>query len=242
MEVGKMRNISSYDKNIPNLIIDGEERWSNPNYTLPLRIKYMLASLVFYIISATIKIKITGFKGLLNGKNLERPVILAIWHSGLLLPTFAYRKARIVSFVSSSKDGDFLLKLLYLMGYKTIRGSSSRRGARGLLECIREVRDGSNAAFAVDGPRGPVYEAKPGIVALAQKTNAYIMPVGSAYARAHKSKKSWDKSEFPYPFSRAVMHVAEPFVVDKSKSTEEWCRIIEERLTDATNMAKLSLK
>jgi lysophospholipid acyltransferase (LPLAT)-like uncharacterized protein len=236
-----MRNISPYDKNIPNLLVDCEERWENPFYTAAFRIKYMLVSLIVFIISATIKIKVTGFKGLLNGNNLERPVILAIWHSGLLLPTFAYRKAKIVTFVSTSKDGDLLLKLLYLLGYNTIRGSSSRRGAMGLLECIREVRAGSNAAFAVDGPRGPVYEAKPGIVMLAQKTNAYIVPVGSAYARSYKTKKAWDKSEFPYPFSRAAMHVAEPFLIDKSKSVEEWCSIIEDALIKATNMARQSL-
>ncbi len=237
-----MRKISSYDKNIPNLVLKNERRWDSPFYSAGLRIKYMIASLAVLVIRALVRIKITGFKGLLDGKRLDRPVIMALWHSGLLLPACSYRKAKIMVMVSPSADGDLLLKLFHLLGYYTARGSSSRRGARGLLECIRKVREGSDAAFAVDGPRGPVHKVKPGIVLFAQKTNAYILPIGSAFSKAFKPKRSWDGSEFPYPFTRAAMHVADPFVVDESKTIEEWCGIIEERLTKATDTARLNLK
>ena len=54
-------------------------------------------------------------------------------------------------------------RALALQGLRVVRGSSSRGGARGLAALGRRMkRDRADAAFAVDGPRGPYGVVKPG--------------------------------------------------------------------------------
>ena len=63
------------------------------------------------------------------------------------------------------------------LGYRPVRGSSTRGGARALLGAVRELQAGHSVAFTPDGPRGPRRELKPGVVAAAQRGGAVIVPV-----------------------------------------------------------------
>ncbi len=58
--------------------------------------------------------------------------------------------------------------------------------------------------FTADGPRGPVYKAKPGAVKLAQLTGYSI---GIFYAHPEKAwlLRSWDRFLIPKPFSRVAI-------------------------------------
>lgn len=237
-----MRTISEYDKSIPNLVLLEEQRWNDPKFTLVLRVKFMFVAFIFLIVRAFIRLKITGYKGLLDGKATKKPILLALWHGSLLLPLLSYRKEKILIITSPSGDGDLLHKVFHFMGYYSVRGSSSRQGARALLNAIREVSEGMNSAIAVDGPKGPVFQVKPGIVAIAQKTGALIVPVGSAYSKHIAFKKAWDKTNLPLPFTKAVMHAGEPFEIKKDMSVEEGCELVRQRIEEAMKNAELNLQ
>lgn len=144
-------------------------------------------------------------------------VLLACWHGRMLYFPPLYYRQRFTILVSHSKDGEFVSRVLQCFGAHVTRGSSSRGGAKALREIVRKVRSGYHAALTPDGPRGPRYHVQPGIVAVAQKTGAAIVPVTYS-ARWKKVFRSWDAFLMPLPFSRIVVIYGQPIYVPASAS------------------------
>ena len=114
-----------------------------------------------------------------------------------------------------------MAKTLELLGYQVFRGSSSRGGARGLIGLIRAVKEGSQASLAVDGPKGPIFEVKPGIVQLAIKTGQPIVPVGTRAEHAWFVPKAWNRSYLPKPFSRIHVNYGEPIFISADQKDDK---------------------
>jgi lysophospholipid acyltransferase (LPLAT)-like uncharacterized protein len=145
------------------------------------------------------------------------PVLLAFWHGRGLYFLHRYHRQRFTILVSRSKDGEFVSQVLQRFGVHVTRGSSHRGGAQALREIVRQVHSGSHAAFTPDGPRGPRYTVRPGVVAVASMTGAAILPVTYS-ARWKKVFRSWDAFLIPLPFSRVVVVYGEPIYVPASAS------------------------
>jgi hypothetical protein len=95
------------------------------------------------------------------------------------------------------------------------------------------MKKNNNAAIAVDGPRGPYHKAKPGIILLAKKTGAVILPYAIQCNKKIIFKKSWDKSEIPLPFSTVNAIFSEPMTISPDASKEDmekWNTKLEEIL------------
>ena len=147
------------------------------------------------------------------------PLLWAMWH-GDFFPFFHYaRHCGVCIVVSRSPDGEILHRLVRANGYRTVRGSTTRGATRSLIDLVRVTRKGSDAAIAVDGPRGPVLEAKAGIVLLAKTTGCPIVPLGVGMSR-YKQFASWDRFRLPFPFSRVVLVGGEAIAVPADASGE----------------------
>lgn len=135
-----------------------------------------------------------------------RPWILAFFH-GTQVPLLAWRRRRRTSvLVSLSTDGGWSTAVMRRAGMVVVRGSSSRGGARALIELVRVVREQSlDAAFAVDGPRGPHGSVAPGVLACARHVDGVLVPIGSACAPHRTLTRAWDRMALPWPFARAVV-------------------------------------
>ena len=97
---------------------------------------------------------------------------------------------------SMNRDGEAIAQCIQRLGYGVARGSSSRGGFRALAEMARAIRGGHDAAFTIDGPRGPRYVAKQGPVLLGLKTDAAIFCFH--ISMRHKIQlKSWDEFQIP---------------------------------------------
>lgn len=144
----------------------------------------------------------------------REPCLYAHWHGDelVLVGYYAYRKLGVLS--SLSKDGDLMARVLQLLGYVVFRGSSSREGARGLLGLIKYVKKGKQGSLAVDGPKGPIYEVKPGIVELAAKSGYPIVPVRTFARRAWYIPKAWNRSYVPKFFTRVEVIYGNPVLVE----------------------------
>jgi lysophospholipid acyltransferase (LPLAT)-like uncharacterized protein len=139
-----------------------------------------------------------------------RPFVLCFWH-GDQLPLFCWERRRpTVALVSLSADGQMQAAALRRQGLLVERGSSSRAGARGLMAVVRRLRAGDDAAFAVDGPRGPRHRVAPGARAAARLSGAVLVPMGSAASRSVTLSRSWDHFRIPLPFSRVAVHLGAP--------------------------------
>ena len=134
----------------------------------------------------------------------QQPVIFAIWHNRLLMlprvfdPSFPTRQS--YGLISASRDGDMIANWIERAGYGTIRGSSSRKGVAALRQLMDTLATNGNVLFTPDGPRGPVYQVSQGVVFLAQKSGAPIVPIHMEYSSCWRMK-SWDRFVVPRPFA-----------------------------------------
>jgi len=136
------------------------------------------------------------------------PAIYAFWHRCLIPACFQWRKKQIAVLTSSSFDGEYIASILGKFGYTAVRGSSTRGGARGLLGMQKELESGHSVAFTIDGPKGPVYVAKPGPALLARVTGLPLICFHVALEDPWVLTKSWDRFMVPKPFSRALVRIS----------------------------------
>lgn len=136
--------------------------------------------------------------------------VYAFWHGQQMALVAARRDTPVTTLVSLSRDGELQASVMRRLGLQVVRGSSSSGGARGLRGMIRAVRAGSNAAFAVDGPRGPAHRAKRGALVVSERARARIVPVASAARRAWVLYGAWDRFEIPLPFTTVAIAVGAP--------------------------------
>jgi lysophospholipid acyltransferase (LPLAT)-like uncharacterized protein len=141
----------------------------------------------------------------------DRPWVLAFWH-GTQWPLLAWRRRRrTVVLVSHSRDGAMQARALAVQGLGVVRGSSSRGGARGLAALVRAMRRGrADAAFAVDGPRGPRGVVKGGAVVAARATGAVLVPMAGVVRRGFVLGRTWDRFAIAWPFTRVDVSLGAP--------------------------------
>ena len=142
----------------------------------------------------------------------RRPHVFLLWHEVLLPLLWQHRNQGIAIVVSEARDGQYLSDLAASLGYRTVRGSSTRGGARALLGAVRELRSAGAVAFTPDGPRGPRRELKPGVVAAAQRGGGVIVPIHAEADRAWRLD-SWDRFMIPKPLARIRIAYGRPFEV-----------------------------
>jgi len=141
----------------------------------------------------------------------RRP-ILACWHGRILTGLYYFRNRGIVALASQNFDGEWIAQILRRFGYTTARGSTSRGGARALVQLRRELAAGHGVAFTVDGPRGPARVAQPGAGWLARATGQPILPF-HLEADRFWTMGSWDRAQVPKPFSTVAVVLGEPIEV-----------------------------
>jgi hypothetical protein len=155
----------------------------------------------------------------------NRPVIFAIWHNRLLMlpPPFDrwFPTRQSIGLISASRDGDLVSLLIERSGYGTIRGSTSRKGVIALRQLVDALAADSNVLFTPDGPRGPVYEVSPGIIFVAQKSGAPIVPLHMEYSGCWRLK-SWDRFCVPRPFNKVRFILGAPIDVGQTTSPEQF--------------------
>jgi lysophospholipid acyltransferase (LPLAT)-like uncharacterized protein len=155
--------------------------------------------------------------------------ILALWHGRILAATLYWRDRDVVAMTSMNFDGEWIARLMARFGYRAARGSTSRGGARALVQLKREIAEGRMVAFTVDGPRGPARVAQRGASWLAGATGQPILPFHIEASRFWTAG-SWDRTQVPRPFSTVAIAIGEPITVaDTTDPTVEAGRLALER-------------
>jgi lysophospholipid acyltransferase (LPLAT)-like uncharacterized protein len=142
----------------------------------------------------------------------RRPQVFLLWHEALLPLLWQHRAQGVAIVVSEAREGQYLADLALALGYRAVRGSSTRGGARALLGAVRELREGRSVAFTPDGPRGPRRQLKPGVVAAAQRGGGTIVPIHAEADRAWRLH-SWDRFVIPKPGAKVTVTYGRPFEI-----------------------------
>ena len=159
------------------------------------------------------------------------PVIFAIWHGRMNGLLKAVPKEHTAVLVSPSNDGEFITRIARRLGFRHfVRGSAKRDGLHAVLGLHKALNEEKHAvAFTVDGPRGPRYKVKPGIIRLASQTGAPIVPIGSTTPfLLAKFEKAWDHYHAPFFFSRMCLRYGPPLHVPKDADEATLARYAQE--------------
>lgn len=136
------------------------------------------------------------------------------WHQDHVLCSYLIRcwlkKGYKAGFlVSDSVDGEVPAQLARSWGASVVRGSANRTGAAAMREIRELFKQGTGLVSTADGPLGPRYEFKPGVVLMARIGKVSMLPIAAAADRAWYLRR-WDNFMIPKPFSRIVVALGEP--------------------------------
>lgn len=171
----------------------------------------------------------------------HKSYLYCIWHGKILLPIFAHRDENAYTMVSLHADGEMIAQTVQRLGYRTIRGSSTRGAQRAAAQMIRALKTGNVCAIMPDGPKGPRHVFKPGAITIAQKSGAYLLPFTFACSPAFCFKKSWDRFTLPLPFSKSIAIYGEPIPVPADldgEAFEKFRLMVEGKMVELENYAE----
>ena len=146
----------------------------------------------------------------------NKKAVLATWHRCALVFLCKFGFIHPMVMVSSSRDGELLANFAKRTGSILARGSSTRGGKEGAEKLVNFLRTGGRVVATVaDGPQGPPLRAKPGLVRIAQRTGAHLLPIVWSADRVWVFKRAWDKLIIPKAFSTIIISASEPYRITK---------------------------
>ena len=183
--------------------------------------------LIYYfirLINLTYKYEFVGLdnKKRARGLHPKGAYLFAVWHQNLIPGILANGDEQHTMIISESKDGELVAVTCEKLGHKPSRGSSTRGGKKALVEMVKNVKSGIPGALTVDGPKGPPFVVKPGVIEIARQSQCAILPMSPYTDRFWVLEKSWDHFRIPKPFSRVVIALGEPFFIDEAISKEDF--------------------
>ncbi|CAN5651068.1 hypothetical protein BH11ARM2_BH11ARM2_38180 [soil metagenome] len=197
----------------------------------------VVTGLLFFVyrcLAMTIRVKVIGYV------ESEQGTLYCGWHGRSFVFANEMRHRNLSVIVSQSRDGEIQSRIFKWLGYGLIRGSTGRGGVRVLVESVRFLKKGGKMAMTPDGPRGPSKVCSPGVILMAQKSGAMVIPVGVA-ANPRWNIKSWDCYMVPKPFARGIVIFGEGFFVpnDADEAALEEARLrLEREITRCDDEAK----
>ncbi len=135
--------------------------------------------------------------------------LISLWHNRLLLaPLLRKRFPNTPLSIAVSKSRDGMLLSAFVKTYSDVRvieiGHLSRHMA--LMELVDELNRGGIVLITPDGPRGPVYKAKPGLNFCVEKTGASVCSFDWTASKTH-TFNTWDSMRLASPFSKVNIGV-----------------------------------
>ncbi|MEP6765787.1 MAG: lysophospholipid acyltransferase family protein [Gemmatimonadaceae bacterium] len=174
------------------------------------------ARVAIRILALTWRITVIGREELERLRASGRSSIVTFWHGQILSHAVVHRLPSSV-LISDHRDGEIIAQIVRGYGMKIIRGSSSKGGARALLQLARELNGGEDIVITPDGPRGPRHSFALGALKLAQRTGAPLVLMGSHASRLWRLK-TWDQFEVPKPFARVTVIYSPPLYINAGES------------------------
>ncbi len=167
--------------------------------------------------------------------------IFAFWHNRQVFFTTTHRRQGFSVLVSLSRDGGIIAKVMELSGIHAARGSTSRGGAAALREMAAVTERGGDLGISPDGPKGPVYQVKPGVLFLARTLNIPIVPITNALSNKFVIKRSWDQFQVPLPFGRAVLSYGAPIWIREGDDLDAAALAVKAAMDKITSDAEKAL-
>lgn len=165
-----------------------------------------MARVISWVMRGWMQTMSIQYRPLVNYLENDRPELLgdtryvfAFWHEHILAHVYFSARPDSAALIGTHSDAELIAQVGQHLGLSVIRGSTSRGGARALINMIRT--GAKHIGISPDGPRGPRRTCQLGIVYLASVTGLSVVPVSVGYRRVWRAK-SWDRFAVPMPFGR----------------------------------------
>ena len=149
----------------------------------------------------------------------RRAIVFTLWHGDMLPLLFHHRGEGVSVLISEHRDGELIARIAESLGFRTVRGSTTRGASRALIALARELESGRDVAITPDGPRGPARTFAPGALIAAQRAGAPLIAVGLVAAKAWRLR-SWDRFVIPKPFSIVRIAYSDPVFLDSPSARD----------------------
>jgi lysophospholipid acyltransferase (LPLAT)-like uncharacterized protein len=196
------------------------------------------------LVGRTARYQIEGLEHLERAQAAGRPLIVAAWH-GMTMMLFGFLAAhqdlnQYLGIVPDDPRGAVLTTWIRRAGGDTFTISmeaTSMVAGRRLLALIRQMKQGKHLCLNPDGPGGPTHEPKKGVVFIARKTEALIIPTGAYTATGYRIPR-WDRYTVPLPFSRITVVLGEPLELTAEMDAEQARLFVRDRMNDVEQAAE----
>ncbi|MBU0630996.1 MAG: DUF374 domain-containing protein [Candidatus Margulisbacteria bacterium] len=198
----------------------------------------LLLFILLLILRLTTKVKISGHENLKKNSNH----IFCLWHSFVplalvsatpLIPKFLDRapQAWMQHPIWYMKPIHVLLRLMGVK--KIIMGSTGHSGREAAEQLLDHLRQGCSTVLNPDGPHGPAFVLKKGILHLSLESRVPVVVL--RFSSSNFSElRTWDRKKLSYPFSTVEMEIGEPIHVTKENFAYAH-DLIERKLGDFRN-------
>jgi len=173
----------------------------------------------------TLRVRIEGQEHL--DALLDEPFVICCGHGdmigfavSLMRLKWPHRR-RTTMLTSPSRDGRLNAWVIKRFGGEVVWGSSSKRAREGLLGMHRALEHGRVVALAVDGPRGPAWQAKEGSAHLAMQAKVPLLAMTFSPGRAW-TLGDWASTTVPWPFTSVMARISPPHEVTDVAEGTAW--------------------
>lgn len=202
-----------------------------------LFVEYLLGRIFILSLFNLNSKKIYNEHYLLETLKSKKSVIICCWHGRLLFPIFYFKNRGYLALASLHGDGEIISRVGESIGWKMIRGSSTRGGKEAFKKMVKALQGESMVVgITPDGPKGPERKVKTGAVKVATRTDTVILPVSGQASRRWEIK-NWDTFVVPKPFGKTCLFLGDPIYVDSNSSIKEVNSKLENSLTTVMKKA-----
>ena len=203
-----------------------------------ISIQAIIIKWILYFIYKTNKWDIRGTENFERALSDNKSVILSCWHGQLLTSFMHLADKNHYGLAGLNKDGELISKVASSLGWKMLRGSSSKGGSKIFVEIVKILKEPpSLIGITPDGPKGPERVPKPGIIKAAQKTGALIIPISSISTK-HWEIKNWHTFYLEKPFGKIFLQYGSPIKFSLNDDFESCKKSLSKAMDDVENQNK----
>ncbi len=190
--------------------IDKVPFWVTPFYYPIAFILGGILYLYWLLIKKTCKIDIKGYEHIEQNPSH----IIAVWHRNGTCYWITRKTGK--GYVELAHP---IWKMLYPIlvmrwsGAKVILGSTGHSGRDAANRIVKELKDGKSTAIAVDGPSGPIFKVKKGVLHMSEQSQRPIIPIVITGNHFFQLNHNWDKKRVPFPYSKIQIIFKDPIQV-----------------------------
>ncbi|MFI4983730.1 MAG: lysophospholipid acyltransferase family protein [Rickettsiales bacterium] len=191
---------------------------------------YKLASylvrIYVYIVLKTCQFTIEFDKEAEEIVKSRRLCLMSYWHGRIIFfPSFYTKYGKFGAIVSAHGDGQIVADVIESYGHQTARGSSRKNNVSAMRDTIRLLRQNVSIHLTPDGPKGPRFKIKGGVMELAKKFDIAVIPSCFSITRG-KMLNTWDRFLLPMPFAKVLINIGKPVYATGVKDNEKLQKIM----------------